>query len=180
MSRVGKRVLNIPQGVTLDLNASNHLKVNGPLGSLEFTFSPLIAIKIEENILKTERANDQKHVKQLHGTTNSLISSMMRGVVNYFEKTLVIQGVGYRAILQGDTLELLTGYSHPVKLKIPSTLKVEVPKQTEIIVRGCDKQEVGLFSAKIRAVRKPNPYSGKGISYKDEKIRRKEGKKASK
>lgn len=180
MSRVGKRVLRIPEGVKVDLSLTNHLKVSGPLGVLEASFSPLISINIDEQQVTTHRSNEAKTTKQLHGTTNSLICSMLQGVTKYFERVLLIKGVGYRASLNNNVLELLTGYSHPVRLSVPSDLKVEVAKPTEIKVMGCSKQSVGQFSAKIRMVRKPNPHSGKGIAYQDEKVRRKEGKKASK
>lgn len=180
MSRVGKRVLSVPEGVSLKLSATNHLEVNGPLGRLEASFSPLITINLQGGQVTTLRSNEAKTTKQLHGTTNSLIASMMAGVTKYFERVLVIKGVGYRASLSNNTLELLTGYSHPVRLTVPADIKVEVSKPTEIKVMGCNKQSVGQFSALIRMVRKPNPHSGKGIAYQDEKIRRKEGKKTSK
>lgn len=180
MSRVGKRVLRVPEGVSLSLSVSNRLVVTGPLGKLEDSFSPLITINIQEREVTTQRSNEAKTTKQLHGTTNSLIASMMAGVTKYFERVLVIKGVGYRASLTNNTLELLTGYSHPVRLSVPSDIKVEVEKPTEIKVMGCSKQNVGQFSALIRMVRKPNPHTGKGIAYQDEKVRRKEGKKTSK
>lgn len=179
MSRVGKRVLLIPSGTEVLVN-QNIVTVKGKLGELTRTFSPLIVIKVENNQVTTERINEEKHTKQLHGTTNSLLSGMIQGVSVGFKKEIEIKGVGYKATLKGNQIEILAGYSHPVLVDIPSTLKVEVPKPVSIIISGNDKQQVGQLAAVIREVRKPNPYSGKGIMYKNEVIRRKEGKKASK
>lgn len=179
MSRVGNRVLNVPSNVQVTINGS-HVVVSGPLGSLEQTFSPLIAIKLEDNHLSTIRANEEKTTKQLHGTTNALIANMINGVSKGYKKELVISGVGYKATLKGDTLEIAAGYSHLVNLKVPAGVKVEVPKPTEIIVSGINKESVGQFAVLVHDVRKPSPYSGKGIAYKGEIIRRKEGKTASK
>ncbi|WP_338822899.1 50S ribosomal protein L6 [Mycoplasmopsis felifaucium] len=179
MSRVGNRVLTIPAGVTVTLNGTL-VTVQGPLGTLERTFSPLIAIKIEGQELSTIRANEEKHTKQLHGTTNAVIENMLEGVSKGFKKELVIKGVGYKFTIKGNILEVAAGYSHLVNIEIPSSVKVECPKATEMTVSGIDKEKVGQFAAVVRAVRKPNPYSGKGVAYKDEVIRRKEGKTASK
>lgn len=179
MSRVGNRVLNIPAGVEVNLNGTT-LNVKGSLGQLEKTFSPLIAIKIENNQITTLRANEEKHTKQLHGTTNALIQGMLEGVSKGFKKELAIKGVGYKAALNGQTLELTVGYSHIVSLSVPEGVKVEVPKPLEIIISGIDKEKVGQFAAVVHDVRHPNSYSGKGISYKGEYIRIKEGKTASK
>lgn len=179
MSRVGNRVLTIPAGVTVSLN-QNTVKVQGPLGTLERTFNPLIAIKIEGTEIKTLRANEEKHTKQLHGTTNAHIANMIKGVSKGFLKELVIKGVGYKATLKGNILELTLGFSHLVNLEIPQGVKVEVPKVTEINISGIDNEKVGAFAAIVHDTRKPNSYSGKGISYKGEHIRIKEGKTASK
>ncbi|WGI36573.1 50S ribosomal protein L6 [Mesomycoplasma lagogenitalium] len=179
MSRVGKRVLTIPQGIEVIVNKTE-VTVKGKLGTLVKNFSPLILIKIDGSSLTTERVNEEKHTKQLHGTTNSLIAGMIEGVTNGFVKELEIKGVGYKATLKDNQLEILAGFSHPVLVDIPSSLKVEVPKPVSVKVSGIDKQEVGQLASVIRAVRKPSPYSGKGIMYKGEMIRRKEGKKASK
>ncbi|WP_027120438.1 50S ribosomal protein L6 [Mycoplasmopsis lipofaciens] len=179
MSRVGNRVLAIPSGVEVSLDNTT-LTVKGKLGELKQTFSSLIAIKIEDNSISTIRANEEKHTKQLHGTTNALINSMLIGVSTGFKKELIIKGVGYKAVLKGNVLEVAAGYSHLVNLDIPSDVKVETPKPTEVIVSGISKEKVGQFAALVRMVRKPNPYSGKGIAYKDEVIRRKEGKTAAK
>lgn len=179
MSRVGNRVLTIPAGTTVEIDGTK-VTVKGALGILERIFSPKIAINVENNLLTTIRANEEKHTKQLHGTTNSHIQNMIIGVSQGFKKDLEIKGVGYRAILKGDKLEVSAGYSHIHTINIPPDVKVVVPKPTEVLVSGIDKQNVGHFAAIIRSIRKPNPYSGKGISYKGEKIRRKEGKTASK
>ncbi|KKB27060.1 LSU ribosomal protein L6p (L9e) [Mycoplasmopsis meleagridis] len=181
MSRVGNRILNIPANVSVDLTKeTNTLTVKGNLGQLVQTFSKLITIKIENNQIFTIRANEEKHTKQLHGTTNALISNMLIGTSKGFKKELVIKGVGYKATLKGNILEIAAGYSHLVNLDIPSDVKVEVPKPTEITISGINKEAVGQFAAIVRKVRKPNPYSGKGIAYQDEIIRRKEGKTAAK
>lgn len=179
MSRVGNRILAIPSGVTLENNA-NLVTVKGPKGELTKQFSTLISINVENNQITTVRANEEKHTKQLHGTTNSLLSGMLTGVSTGFQKKLLIKGVGYKAALLGDKLEIHVGYSHPHHLEVPSELKIEVPKPTEIVVSGIDKQKVGQFAAVVRKIRKPNVYSGKGIMYDDEVIKRKEGKAASK
>ncbi len=179
MSRVGNRVLEIPTGVTIDIKETL-IEISGSRGTLSRIFSPLISVKVEDNKLTTVRANEEKHTKQLHGTTNSLISGMIIGVSAGFTKKLLIKGVGYKAMVAGEELEVHAGYSHPHKLQIPADIKLELPKATEIIVSGNDKQSVGEFSAKIRKIRKPNVYSGKGIMYDNEVIRRKEGKASSK
>lgn len=179
MSRVGKRILEIPTGVEINL-IDNKVIVKGPKGTLENTFSPLITIEVKNNTVTTSRSNEEKHTKQLHGTTNSLISSMLIGVNTGFTKEIEIKGVGYKATLKGSDIEVVAGYSHPVTVAIPSQLDVKVPKPTIITISGIDKQAVGQFAAILRDIRRPSPYSGKGIMYKDEHIRRKEGKTASK
>ncbi|MBN3534982.1 50S ribosomal protein L6 [Mycoplasma procyoni] len=179
MSRVGKRVLTIPAGTEV-LVESTKVTVKGKLGQLSREFSPLIAVKVQDGVVTTERANEEKHTKQLHGTTNSLIAGMIKGVSEGFTKEIEIKGVGYKATLKQNQIEILAGYSHPVLVDVPADLKVEVPKPVNIVITGIDKQKVGQLAAVIREVRKPNPYSGKGIMYKNEVIRRKEGKKASK
>ncbi|MCS4536883.1 MULTISPECIES: 50S ribosomal protein L6 [unclassified Mycoplasma] len=179
MSRVGNRILSIPQGVEVKLEGTT-FSAKGKLGSLEATFSPLIAIKIEEDKISTLRANEEKSTKQLHGTTNALISNMLIGVSQGFKKELVIKGVGYKAVLKGQQLELAVGKSHLELLDIPADVNVELPKPTEITLSSISKESVGQFAAIVRATRKPSPYSGKGIAYKDEVIRRKEGKTAAK
>lgn len=179
MSRVGKRIITIPAGVEFNL-VNNYLTVKGPLGQLEKQFSSLITITKNENQVTTTRANEEKHTKQLHGTTNALVANMIKGVSQGYAKTLLIEGVGYRAVLKGDILEVAAGYSHLVNLTIPKSLTVELVKPTQVLVKGIDKQVVGQFAAELRAIRTANVYSGKGIKYSDEVVRRKEGKKASK
>ncbi len=178
MSRIGKRELVIPDGVTVDVN-NNNVKVNGKLGELTLDVKPGIEVNIEEGKVLVKRANDTKTLKQLHGTTNANINNMLIGVSEGFKKELEINGVGYKFAVSGNTLTISAGYSHPVKMEAPAGVKIESPSQTELTISGFDKQKVGEFAAKVREVRQPEPYKGKGIKYKDEFIRRKEGKKAA-
>lgn len=179
MSRIGKRILAIPADVEVTLN-DNHIIIKGKLGQLEYTFSPLIQVVVENNEIKTLRTNELKTTKQLHGTTNANIKNMLIGVSEGYKKEIEIKGVGYKATLKGNEIEIIAGYSHPVLVTLPSNLKIEVPKPTNIVISGIDKQAVGEFAANLRDIRRPSPYSGKGIMYKDEVIRRKEGKTAAK
>ncbi|MBX4209696.1 MAG: 50S ribosomal protein L6 [Mollicutes bacterium PWAP] len=179
MSRVGKRELELFEGVEVTVNG-NIVTVKGPKSTLTQEFkSNVIEVKVENNKVIVTRKNEEKHSKQLHGTTNSLISSMIHGVSKGFEKKLIIKGVGYRAALKGGKIEIQAGYSHPVVLEIIKGVELEVPSQTEIIVKGANKQTVGQMAALIRDIRRPNVYSGKGIMYSDERVIRKEGKKAA-
>ncbi|QHX36167.1 50S ribosomal protein L6 [Spiroplasma sp. TIUS-1] len=180
MSRIGNRVLKIPAGVEVKFDENNTVIIKGLKGELRQSFSPLIAISLEEDGLVTKRTNEIKHTKQLHGTTNSLLSGMLIGVSVGYKVELDIVGVGYRAALAGDKINLSLGYSHPIAYQIPKGVTVEIPKPIKIIVSGIDKQLVGQVCAEIRAYRKPEPYKGKGIKYSDEKIIRKEGKSAGK
>ena len=177
MSRIGKKPVMIPEGVTVTIENST-VTVKGPKGELTNTFHSDMAISLEDNNVVVERPSDSKFHKTFHGTTRALINNMVVGVSEGFKKDLVIKGVGYRAALQGNTLVLNAGYSHPVELEIPEGITVEVPKPVNVSVSGIDKEVVGEFAANIRAVRKPEPYLGKGIRYSDEQIRRKEGKTA--
>ena len=177
MSRIGHKVINIPAGTTVDVNG-NVLTVKGPKGELTQTFNPLFTYEINGTELTVKRPNDLKQTKALHGTTRALLSNMVYGVTNLFTKALVMEGVGYRASVKDGTLTINAGYSHPVNLVVPEGVKVETPTATEIVLSGVNKQVIGQFASEIRAVRKPEPYLGKGIRYKDEIIRRKEGKKA--
>ncbi|MCP4337132.1 MAG: 50S ribosomal protein L6 [Mycoplasma sp.] len=179
MSRIGNRIIMIPENVEVKVTGTK-VEVKGAKGILTYEFSPLIAIEVKDNKVATVRANEEKHTKQLHGTTNSLIFNMIEGVSKSFVKELLIKGVGYKASIQGNELIINAGYSHPHKLNIPKELTVTVDKQVNIKVEGIEKEKVGLFSAQIRDIRRPNPYSGKGIMYKNEQIRRKEGKAAGK
>ena len=179
MSRIGKKPIIIPEGVKVTVD--NHVvTVTGPKGTLTKTFDKIISINVEGNEIICTRPNDEIRVRSLHGTTRALIHSMVVGVSEGFKKTLEINGVGYRAQMQGKKLIVSAGYSHNVEMDVPEGLKVELPKNTQIIISGIDKQVVGQFAAEIRDIRKPEPYKGKGIKYDYEVIRRKEGKTAKK
>ena len=181
MSRIGNRVLTIPAGVEVTLDG-NKVTTKGPKGTLEFNFkNDNVDVKVEEGKVHVTRKNDLKSSKQLHGTTNSIINNMMIGVSEGFKKELEINGVGYRFQVSGNKVTISAGYSHPVEMIAPEGIKLEMPdkSQTELTVSGYDKQAVSEFAANIRKVRQPEPYKGKGIKYKDEHIRRKEGKKAA-
>lgn len=180
MSRIGNKAITIPSGVEVTINAANEVTVKGPKGTLTRQFSPELAIAINEGILTVARPNDQKHIKQLHGTTRALLNNMIEGVTKGFVRQLELVGIGYRAILNGNKLVLNVGYSHPVEFVLEPGVNITVAKPTEISVEGIDKQRVGEWAANIRAVRAPEPYLGKGIKYKNEIIRRKEGKTAGK
>ncbi len=179
MSRIGNRNLTIPEGVNVELN-NDILTVKGPKGELSLNIPKNVVVKTEESQIAVERKNNEIRSKALHGTINSLISNMLIGVNSGYEKGIEIVGVGYRFQLKEGKLVVNAGYSHPVELEIPSNLQVEGISNTEIVVKGIGKQEVGEFAATIRKIRKPEPYKGKGIRYKGEVIRRKEGKKAAK
>ena len=178
MSRIGNRKLVIPEGVTVT-EENSVVTVKGPKGELTTNLSANISIKVEGNTLEVLRSNDNANTKTMHGTVNALINNMMTGVTKGFEKGLEIIGVGYRFQLKGNVLVISAGYSHPVEMEIPNGITVEVPSNTEVTVKGIDKVLVGEFAANIRKVRQPEPYKGKGIRYKDEHVRRKEGKKAA-
>ncbi len=177
MSRIGNKHIDIPAGVEIQLDA-NTITVKGAKGTLTYTFNSDIIVEVEGNQINVKRPTDDKNHRALHGTTRALIHNMVVGVSEGFTKILEINGVGYRAQLQGDTLVVSAGYSHTVPMKLPEGIKVVCPTPTEIQITGCDKQVVGEFAAEIRAIRKPEPYKGKGIRYQGEYVRRKEGKKA--
>jgi len=179
VSRVGRKPIEIPKGVTITKNGSN-VKVKGPKGELESRLHPNISVEIKDNELIVTRPDDTKENKALHGLTRALIQNMVNGVLNVFTKTLDIVGVGYRAELKGKNLLLNIGYSHPIYFIPPEGVVIQTPVQTQIIISGIDKQLVGLVAAKIRSIRKPEPYKGKGIKYSDEQIQRKAGKTAGK
>ena len=180
MSRIGNKTITIPAGVELTINAGNEVSVKGSKGTLTRTFSPLIEIKIDGNVVTCVRANEEKHTKQLHGTTRALLSNMIEGVSTGFTKDLILVGIGFKAAISGKKLTLNVGYSHPVIFDIEEGITVTVPEPTKISVTGIDKQRVGEIAANIRASRKPEPYKGKGVQYAGERIRRKEGKTAAK
>ena len=176
MSRIGNRIITVPAGVTVELN-NNVVTVKGPKGELNQVMLKDITMKQEENTIILERKNE--NAKAMHGTMNALISNMIKGVSEGYAKTLEIIGVGYRFNVQGQKLVVSAGYSHPVNMEIPGGLTVEANGNTEITSKGIDKVLIGEFAAKVREVRQPEPYKGKGIRYKNEHIVRKEGKKAA-
>lgn len=176
MSRIGKRILTIPEGVSVK-SEGNVVTVTGPKGSLSTEINKNITVIIKDNEVSLECANDE--FKRFYGTANALIANMIEGVSKGYSKKLEAVGVGYRFQLKGDKLVINAGYSHPVEIAIPEGIKVEVPAVNEALITGIDKCLVGEFAANVRKVRKPEPYKGKGIRYSDEVIHRKEGKKAS-
>jgi len=176
MSRIGNRIITVPEGVTVE-EADGVVTVKGPKGELKQVMLSDITMKQEGTELTLERANEAAKAK--HGTMNSLINNMIIGVTKGYEKGLEIIGVGYRFNVQGKKLVINAGYSHPVNMEVPEGLTVEANGNTEITIKGIDKVKVGEFAANVRKVRPPEPYKGKGIRYKDEHVRRKEGKKAA-
>ena len=176
MSRIGKRVLTIPENVTVTVD-SNVVTVKGPKGELSTEIHKDITVNIDGNQLSLERKNE--NAKVFHGTANANIKNMLVGVTEGFEKKLEAVGVGYRFALKGNDLVVTAGYSHPIEMKVPEGIKLEVPSNTELFVRGADKQLVGEFAANVRKIREPEPYKGKGIRYENEHIIRKVGKKAA-
>jgi large subunit ribosomal protein L6 len=179
LSRIGKKPVVIPSGVTVTQNGQ-HLLIKGPKGVLENTIHQNIGIEIKDNELTVNRPDDTKENKALHGLSRALIQNMVNGVTSAYQKTLDIVGVGYRAELKGKNLLLNIGYSHPIYFMPPDGITLQTPVQTQIIVSGIDKQLVGMVASKIRSIRKPEPYKGKGIKYSDEQIKRKAGKTAGK
>ena len=177
MSRIGRQPIAVPDGVTIDVKPGL-VSVKGPRGELSQAVSPDMKVNQENGTLTVERPTDRGEHRALHGLTRSLIANMVEGVTNGYEKRLEIQGVGYRARLQGKSLELSVGYSHPVSITAPDRIEFEVPAPTQVIVRGIDKQLVGEIAARIRRTRPPEPYKGKGIRYAGEQVRRKVGKRA--
>ncbi|HKL94921.1 MAG TPA: 50S ribosomal protein L6 [Haploplasma sp.] len=178
MSRIGNKVIQVPAGVTVDISETNFIKVVGPKGELEFQFNEVLDIKMEGTAITVSRPNNEIFTRKIHGTTRALLSNMVVGVSEGFKKQLEIKGVGYRASLEGNILNLSLGFSHPILLDIPEGVTITLPKNTDVIVEGYDKQVVGEFAAKIRSYRKPEPYLGKGIRYIDEYVPRKAGKTA--
>ena len=179
MSRIGKRELLIPAGVTVTVE-SDLVTVKGPKGELKYTKPSIITVEEVEGKILTKRPNDAKVSRQLHGTVNALVKNMLVGVTEGYTSSLEAVGVGYRFQVQGSKLNVSAGYSNPVIVEVPAGLKVEQINNTEISISGIDKQQVTEFAANIRAIREPEPYKGKGIRYKGEYVRRKEGKKAAK
>jgi len=176
MSRIGKMPITVPAGVTVNVDENNLVTVKGPKGTLSQQVNPAITLKQEGNILTLERPTDSKPHKAMHGLYRALVHNMVVGVTDGFSKTLEMVGTGYRASVEGKTLTINIGFSHPVILEAPEGITYETPNQTTIVVKGSNKQQVGNLAADIRAIRKPEPYLGKGIKYQNEHIRRKEGK----
>src|SRR3954454_3088757 len=177
MSRIGKKPIPVPSGVEVDVRPGT-VTVKGPKGTLSERISADMTVTVDDGTLSVARPTDRGEHRALHGLTRSLVANMVTGVTDGFEKRLEIQGVGYRAALRGQDLELLLGFSHPVSVKAPDGITFEVPQPTQIIVRGISKQQVGEIAAQIRKWRPPEPYKGKGIRYADEHVQRKVGKRA--
>ncbi|MDY4792719.1 MAG: 50S ribosomal protein L6 [Pararoseburia sp.] len=175
MSRIGRMPIAVPAGVTVDIAENNHVTVKGPKGTLERTLPAEMDIKLEGSEVVVTRPNDLKKMKSLHGLTRTLISNMVVGVTDGYEKVLEVNGVGYRVQKSGKNLTLFLGYSHPVEMVDPEGLE-SVVDGNKITIKGIDKEKVGQYAAEIRDKRRPEPYKGKGIKYADEVIRRKVGK----
>jgi large subunit ribosomal protein L6 len=175
MSRIGRKPIAVPSGVDVTLD-NTVITVKGPKGSLTRELHKDMKVTIENNEITVVRPSDNKLHRSLHGTTRSVVSNMVSGVTEGFSKSLELVGVGYRASKSGDKIVLNVGYSHPVEISPEAGIEFEVPANTKIIVKGIDKERVGAYAAKIRSVREPEPYKGKGIKYEGERIIRKEGK----
>ncbi len=180
MSRIGRMPITIPAGVEVTVGADNVVTVKGPKGTLTHQMHPSMSIEKDGAVIHVKRASDDKEHRALHGLTRSLIHNMVVGVHETYKKELEINGVGYRAVKEGNTLVMNLGYSHQVKVPEVPGITIEVPAPNKIVVIGCDKQQVGQFAAEIREKRPPEPYKGKGIKYVDEVIRRKVGKTGAK
>lgn len=176
MSRVGKEPVSVPANVEVILSSSE-VSIKGPLGKLQRSFNSDVIIEHDGDTLLVKVANSSRQANAMSGTMRALLANMMQGVTSGFEKKLSLVGVGYRAQVTNETLNLTLGFSHPIVYKIPGGVKVETPTQTEILIKGIDKQQVGQVAAEVRAYRKPEPYKGKGVRYTDEVITMKEAKK---
>ncbi|MCM3790970.1 50S ribosomal protein L6 [Domibacillus sp. 8LH] len=175
MSRVGKKVIELPEGVTIT-NNNNEVTVKGPKGELTRQFNKDLTIEVDGSNVTVVRPSDSKEHRTIHGTTRALLANMVEGVSKGFERNLELVGVGYRAQKQGTKLVLSVGYSHPVEFEAEQGIDIDVPANTKISIKGIDKERVGAIAANIRQVRPPEPYKGKGIRYEGEQVRRKEGK----
>ncbi|SIS71395.1 50S ribosomal protein L6 [Alicyclobacillus vulcanalis] len=175
MSRIGRKPIPIPAGVEVSVNGTE-VVVKGPKGQLTRRVHPEMKVLVQDNQIIVERPSDEKIHRSLHGTTRSVIANMVEGVTNGYTKNLELVGVGYRAAKQGTKVTLSVGFSHPVELPQVEGIEVEVPAQNRIVVRGIDKELVGIYAAKVRSIRPPEPYKGKGIRYEGENVRRKVGK----
>ncbi len=176
MSRVAKAPVNIPSGVEVELKGS-HIRVKGSLGTMEWDCHPLVEPVHEDNVIRLQPRQQSTRAVALAGTTRALVDNMVTGVSKGFERKLELKGVGYRAQLQGRALNLTLGFSHPVQFEPPEGVTLECPSQTEVVVKGSDKQKVGQVAAQIRGYRPPEPYKGKGVRYADERVVLKEAKK---
>jgi len=177
VSRIGKAPIVIPAGVEIKKDG-NTVVVKGPKGELSRSFHPAINIAIEGDKILVKRSSNERYHRSLHGLSRTLLANMVKGVTEGFEKTLEIQGVGYRAVKKGEDVELMLGHSHPVRIPKEEGIEIEVPAATKIVVKGVDKERVGEVAARLRAIRKPEPYKGKGVRYQGEYVRRKAGKTA--
>jgi large subunit ribosomal protein L6 len=175
MSRIGNAPIELPAGVEVDAK-DGVVAVKGPRGRLEERIDSRIALSVDDGVVTLSRADEERNTRALHGLSRALVYNMVTGVTEGYEKQLELIGVGYRAALNGSRLELQVGFSHPVVIDAPDGIEFEVPDNTRIVVRGIDKQQVGQVAANVRAVRKPEPYKGKGIRYVGERVRRKAGK----
>ncbi|HET9718191.1 MAG TPA: 50S ribosomal protein L6 [Pseudolabrys sp.] len=176
MSRIGKKAVPVPSGVTANVEGQT-VKVKGPKGALQIVVHDDVSVAMDKDGIKLEPRNESKRARSMWGTSRTLVANVMSGVTKGFEERLEISGVGYRAAVQGKTLQLQLGFSHDVNFAIPDGIAIATPKPTEIVVSGVDKQKVGHVAAEIRGFRPPEPYKGKGVKYVNEYIFRKEGKK---
>jgi len=176
MSRIGKKPIAIPKGVKVSVE-KDKVAVEGPKGKLSLNLHPRISVEVKEENVFVKRASDEKIDRALHGTTRALIANLIKGVTEGYSKELEIQGVGYKAVIQGKSLVLNLGFTHAVNYPIPEGITIETPKPTQVVIKGTDKAKVGEVAAQIRKIRKPEPYKGKGIRYLGEYVRRKVGKK---
>lgn len=181
MSRIGKKPVPIADGVKVAVNGRN-IEVEGPKGKLNFEHRPEVSVSVDDDAkaVTVERQNDERPSREFHGLTRAIIANMIEGVTRGYEKRLEVVGVGYLAAVQGDKLQLRVGYANELQQTIPKDLTVTCPDQTHIVVQGCDKQRVGQFAAEVRALRKPEPYKGKGVRYQGEQVKIKPGKSATK
>ncbi len=181
MSRIGKKPVPIADGAKVAINGRT-IEIEGPKGKLAYEHRPEITVAVDEdaNSVVISRHNEERSSREVHGLTRALIANMIEGVTKGYEKRLEIIGVGYLAAIQGDTLQLRVGFANELQKKIPGELQVTCPDQTHIVVQGCDKQKVGQFAAEVRALRKPEPYKGKGVRYQGEQVKIKPGKSATK
>jgi len=176
MSRIGKQPIVVPKNVTVQIDDQNNVVVKGPKGQLSQSFHPSMKLSLEDGVMRVERPDEEKFHRALHGLTRTLLANMIIGVTDGFQRVLEINGVGYRAQKQGKNLVLALGFSHPVVIEPPDGIELNVGERNTIIISGSDKQKVGDLASKIRKIRPPEPYLGKGIKYQNEVIRRKAGK----